>query len=691
MANGRTPVYVSPTLTAAAVEHARWLRDQDRFQHDGDGGSSPLDRATAASYPGTVVGENLARGPRAASGAFVAWRMSAGHDAMMLDSRWNAVGVAKVDTTAGTLWVTVFGNVLDCPPEPPDFDTTTDPPDPIVIPVGTPPTEVLSDAAANAPVVTPVLDVTATSAVDTEPASVDAGPTPVANAVDVVPVIAVTVSDLSPSTGDRVTITNRSTGVAQIAAGDGGPAVPIAAGGSRPVTYLVPGTFDVAATIDQLTTGLPLDVTGEPRAPAITYTGPSTAAFGQRVAPSATLTAGGVPVPGRTVTFTLADRTWSAVTGADGTATTDASMDLPPAARALQVAAPALGGSPAATTSAAFSITANGRPVVDTGGPYEVLMGDVLPLDPTGSFDPDGGPILPPRWDLDEDGQFDDFVGDGDVGTIQLDEVVCGGTCDPAVVETISVRVVDLAGSETIASTTVTFRRDFRVGVTPPTAVVNPGGSVSFNVQVTSTSGFVAPVTLSVPDLPTGVNASFSPPSVVPGSTSLLTLSATAGVPATDVPFTVRGTSGSIVHDAVGSIDVEFGLVPDCTGALDVHIFDAETGEPIPGVWVSNVQTDADGRLSIEDIPLGQGNAPRTYFLSIMAEGYNQATSYALRRLHGANVGRGPAPEARDRGSGRSRRCRHPRPHQHGTRPGGHPDEHPDPGRPCGVHRLRRW
>ena len=46
-------------LDAAASAHSLWMLKQDVFSHTGDGGSSPGDRATAAGYDWTAMGENI--------------------------------------------------------------------------------------------------------------------------------------------------------------------------------------------------------------------------------------------------------------------------------------------------------------------------------------------------------------------------------------------------------------------------------------------------------------------------------------------------------------------------------------------------------------------------------------------------------------------------------------------------------
>lgn len=46
-------------LEAAASAHSLWMLETDVFSHTGDGGSSPGDRATAAGYDWTTMGENI--------------------------------------------------------------------------------------------------------------------------------------------------------------------------------------------------------------------------------------------------------------------------------------------------------------------------------------------------------------------------------------------------------------------------------------------------------------------------------------------------------------------------------------------------------------------------------------------------------------------------------------------------------
>jgi len=97
----------------------------------------------------------------------------------------------------------------------------------------------------------------------------------------------------------------------------------------------------------------------------------------------------------------------------------------------------------------------NQPPVADSGGPYEVALGETIVLDASGSTDPDGDG-LSIRWDLDEDGVYGEsgaaaFNGDeiGETPTFQTLALAV-----PVVVN-VSVEVCDLAPACDIDATQV--------------------------------------------------------------------------------------------------------------------------------------------------------------------------------------------------------------------------------------------
>jgi len=51
-------------------------------------------------------------------------------------------------------------------------------------------------------------------------------------------------------------------------------------------------------------------------------------------------------------------------------------------------------------------------PIADPGGPYAGKPGETITLDGSGSYDPDGDPIILWEWDTDGDGKYDDATGE---------------------------------------------------------------------------------------------------------------------------------------------------------------------------------------------------------------------------------------------------------------------------------------
>ena len=121
----------------------------------------------------------------------------------------------------------------------------------------------------------------------------------------------------------------------------------------------------------------------------------------------------------------------------------------------------------------------NNPPVADANGPYIMDEFSVLMLDASGSYDPDaasGDSIVAFEWDLDNDGYFDDAVGEQPVISWSTMEMLgIASPADPATGETyhvIGLRVTDSFGESDIDIT------ELRIYTNEPlaafTAVPNP-------------------------------------------------------------------------------------------------------------------------------------------------------------------------------------------------------------------------
>ena len=98
----------------------------------------------------------------------------------------------------------------------------------------------------------------------------------------------------------------------------------------------------------------------------------------------------------------------------------------------------------------------NESPVADAGGPYIVAEGSGVTLDGSGSTDPNaayGDHIVEWKWDLDDDGEFDD--GDGEQLELTPDAMRNLGLGDGPAERTIRLRVRDSFGATGEAETTI--------------------------------------------------------------------------------------------------------------------------------------------------------------------------------------------------------------------------------------------
>jgi type VI secretion system secreted protein Hcp len=105
----------------------------------------------------------------------------------------------------------------------------------------------------------------------------------------------------------------------------------------------------------------------------------------------------------------------------------------------------------------------NHPPVADADGPYVIDKGVDLVLDGTASFDPDtsaGDSIVAYRWDLDDDGMFDDATGAQPTIPWATVSVLMTHLADPSTglpTNTIRLEVEDSLGLTSTDSTTVTI------------------------------------------------------------------------------------------------------------------------------------------------------------------------------------------------------------------------------------------
>ena len=106
-AAGCRALAVSDALTTAAQGHSDDMSANDYFSHTSLDGATASDRAEAAGFRGTALGENIAAGQRTPQDVMSAWMGSDGHRANILNCGYTVIGVGL--NQDGWYWTQMFG------------------------------------------------------------------------------------------------------------------------------------------------------------------------------------------------------------------------------------------------------------------------------------------------------------------------------------------------------------------------------------------------------------------------------------------------------------------------------------------------------------------------------------------------------------------------------------------------------
>lgn len=101
---GVPALQLNAALTAAAATHARDMAVQNRPWHFGSDGSSPIDRARAAGYRGTVLGETISETYESELETIAAWMGRSDTRAVIIDRAARDLGVAFFQEPSGKIW-----------------------------------------------------------------------------------------------------------------------------------------------------------------------------------------------------------------------------------------------------------------------------------------------------------------------------------------------------------------------------------------------------------------------------------------------------------------------------------------------------------------------------------------------------------------------------------------------------------
>ncbi|MFF9912427.1 CAP domain-containing protein [Streptomyces sp. NPDC013457] len=105
---GCGPLSANATLTRAAQGHSDDMAARDYFDHTNPDGDGPGERVTAAGYPWSTYGENIAMGQSTPEQVMNSWMNSPGHRANILNCDFKEIGIGVHDE-GGPYWTQVFG------------------------------------------------------------------------------------------------------------------------------------------------------------------------------------------------------------------------------------------------------------------------------------------------------------------------------------------------------------------------------------------------------------------------------------------------------------------------------------------------------------------------------------------------------------------------------------------------------
>ncbi|PWE33604.1 hypothetical protein DDZ14_05305 [Maritimibacter sp. 55A14] len=94
-------------LNAAAETHARDMSVQNRPWHFGSDGSSPIDRAQRAGYPGQLLGENISETYEDDVTTLAAWMKEPATRDVIMDPKARDMGFAWFQEPNGKIWWTL--------------------------------------------------------------------------------------------------------------------------------------------------------------------------------------------------------------------------------------------------------------------------------------------------------------------------------------------------------------------------------------------------------------------------------------------------------------------------------------------------------------------------------------------------------------------------------------------------------
>ena len=174
---------------------------------------------------------------------------------------------------------------------------------------------------------------------------------------------------------------------------------------------------------------------------------------------------------------------------------------------------------------------------------------------------------------------------------------------------------------------------DFSLTVSPNSQSVLQSGSAIYNIVTTTTSGTAQTVSFGASNLPSGLNATFSPTSLTTGSQSTLTITASASAPVGTYTLVVAGASSYTTHTYQISVTVaQTQTGPVMTVTPSIVRFNDQSVGTISSPQTVVLRNSGTGQLIITGIGLASGNTDYALNLSGFSSPLilNQGVTYSL-------------------------------------------------------------
>jgi RHS repeat-associated protein len=159
---------------------------------------------------------------------------------------------------------------------------------------------------------------------------------------------------------------------------------------------------------------------------------------------------------------------------------------------------------------------------------------------------------------------------------------------------------ISVAGQTAVTATSLNISGSavFSVTAAPATIALIRGQSGAISVQLSGSNGFSALAALSIANLPTGMTASFWPPSIGVGQTSILTLTAPSSQSLGSSNLTITATAPANGVSLSQSVNTSLTVQAPTTSLVGRTVVSDSLETPLAGVTVTLLGKDGNGNVT---------------------------------------------------------------------------------------------